>query len=175
MPPIRYDACKSIFLLAGLFEEATGSLIFRACAIPNLLRNPETDPASFPALRSYIQLALQPKICPRPQQPGPCHKRELSHGNPHCVVQLLHHPGILSTSSTLVHCQGCLSTCPIPRLIDCAPAGIRYLRQARQYFVDVARELLLGTPPNDSGLVHDLVLCFIRYSTGAQFISRLLN
>ena len=61
------------------------------------------------------------------------------------------------------------STCPIPRLIDCAPAGIRHLRQARQYFVDAARELLLGTPLNDSALVHDLVLCFVGYSTGAQF------
>jgi hypothetical protein len=44
-----------------------------------------------------------------------------------------------------------------------------------KYFVEVARELHLGAPLNDSALVHELVLCFIRYSTGAQFISRLLD
>jgi hypothetical protein len=44
-----------------------------------------------------------------------------------------------------------------------------------EYFVDVAHELHLGASLNDSALVHDLVLCFMRYSTGTQFISRLLN
>ena len=145
--------------------------------MPNLLRNPETGsatvthPASFPALWSYIQLALQPKNCPRPLQPGPAINVSYHMGIRTALYNYFTtHPGILSISSTLVHSQGCLSTCPIPRLIDWAPAGIRHLRQARQYFVDVARELLLGIPPNDSGLVHDLVLCFIRYSTGAQLV-----
>jgi hypothetical protein len=44
-----------------------------------------------------------------------------------------------------------------------------------EYFVDVAHELHLCAPLNDSALVHDLVLCSIRYSIGAQFISRLLD
>ena len=43
--------------------------------MPKLLPNPETGSAnpsaSFPALQRYIQLALQPKNCPRPLQPGP--------------------------------------------------------------------------------------------------------
>ena len=44
-----------------------------------------------------------------------------------------------------------------------------------EYFVDVARELPPGDSLNDSVLVHNLVLCFVGYSTGTQFISRLLN
>jgi hypothetical protein len=37
-----------------------------------------------------------------------------------------------------------------------------------EYFVDVARESLLGAPLDDSALVHYLVVpCFIRYSTCA--------
>jgi len=43
------------------------------------------------------------------------------------------------------------------------------------YFADVAREVLLGAPLDDSLLVHYLVPCFIRYSAGAQSINRLLN
>jgi hypothetical protein len=43
------------------------------------------------------------------------------------------------------------------------------------YFADVAREVLLGAPLDDSLLVHYLVPCFIRYSAGAQSIHRLLN
>jgi hypothetical protein len=78
--------------------------------------------------------------CIRPHHPlsdqqsvqGPGCRRELSHGDTHCVVQLLRHPCILSATSTSHTYQGCLSTHPIPRLIGCATAGTRHLRQARR-------------------------------------------
>ncbi|KAI8983337.1 hypothetical protein BD414DRAFT_490625 [Trametes punicea] len=44
-----------------------------------------------------------------------------------------------------------------------------------RYYADVAREILLGAPADDSMLIHYLVPCFNRYSAGAQSVSRLLN
>ena len=55
------------------------------------------------------------------------------------------------------------------------PPGHDIYDRPDEYFVDVAHELLLGAPLDDSTLVHHLVPCFIHYSTSAQFISRLLN
>ena len=43
------------------------------------------------------------------------------------------------------------------------------------YYASVARDLFLGTPMDDSALVHYLVPCFHRYSAGAQSVNRLLN
>jgi hypothetical protein len=55
------------------------------------------------------------------------------------------------------------------------PPGHDIYGRLDTYFADVARELLFGAPLDDSTLVHYLVPCFIRYSTGAQSIDRLLN
>jgi len=55
------------------------------------------------------------------------------------------------------------------------PPGHDIYDRLDTYFADVAREVLLGAPLDDSALVHYLVPCFIRYSTGAQSINRLLN
>ena len=43
------------------------------------------------------------------------------------------------------------------------------------YFADVAREVFLGAPLDDSALAHYLVLCFTRYSAGARSVDRLMN
>ena len=55
------------------------------------------------------------------------------------------------------------------------PPGYDVYDQLDTYFADVAREVLLGAPTDDSTLVQYLVPSFIRYSTGAQSINRLLN
>ncbi|KAK7056295.1 hypothetical protein VNI00_002848 [Paramarasmius palmivorus] len=47
--------------------------------------------------------------------------------------------------------------------------------QLDKYFADAARELLLGAPQDDSELVHYIIPCFNRYSSGAQSANRLLN
>ncbi|KAF8417731.1 hypothetical protein L210DRAFT_3427883 [Boletus edulis BED1] len=44
-----------------------------------------------------------------------------------------------------------------------------------KYFMDLARELLLGTPEDDMALVQYIIPCFKRYSVGAHSINRLLN
>ena len=55
------------------------------------------------------------------------------------------------------------------------PPGHDIYDRLDRHFVDLAHELLLGAPLDDSALVHYLVPCFIRYSTDAQPINRLLN
>jgi hypothetical protein len=55
------------------------------------------------------------------------------------------------------------------------PPGHDIYGRLDTYFADVAREVLFGAPLDDSAVVHYLVPCFIRYSTGAQSINRLLN
>ena len=43
------------------------------------------------------------------------------------------------------------------------------------YFADVAREVFLGAPLDDSALAQYLVPCFIRYSAGARSVDRLMD
>ncbi|KAG6857650.1 hypothetical protein H0H87_010219 [Tephrocybe sp. NHM501043] len=44
-----------------------------------------------------------------------------------------------------------------------------------KYFADSTCELLLGTPHDDSALIHYIIPCFNRYSAGAQSVNRLLS
>ena len=54
-------------------------------------------------------------------------------------------------------------------------SGMDIYERLDGYYASVARELFLGTPTDDSALVHYLVPCFHRYSAGAQSVNRLLN
>jgi hypothetical protein len=54
-------------------------------------------------------------------------------------------------------------------------SGMDIYERLDGYYASVARELFLGTPMDDSTLVHYLVPCFYRYSAGAQSVNRLLN
>lgn len=54
-------------------------------------------------------------------------------------------------------------------------SGMDIYERLDNYYASVARELFLGTPMDDSALVHYLVPCFHRYSAGAQSVNRLLN
>ena len=44
-----------------------------------------------------------------------------------------------------------------------------------KYYMDLARELLLGAPEDDTTLVQYIIPCFKRYSVGAHSVNRLLN
>ncbi|KAG9314724.1 hypothetical protein JVU11DRAFT_5533 [Chiua virens] len=44
-----------------------------------------------------------------------------------------------------------------------------------KYYIDLARELLLGAPEDDTTLVQYIIPCFKRYSVGAHAVNRLLN
>ena len=54
-------------------------------------------------------------------------------------------------------------------------SGTDLYEQLDKYYADVAREALLGAPQDDSTLIHYIVPCFSRYSTGAHSVHRLLN
>lgn len=47
--------------------------------------------------------------------------------------------------------------------------------QLDKYFMDLAWELLLGTPKDDMALVQYIIPCFKRYSMGTHSINQLLN
>lgn len=54
-------------------------------------------------------------------------------------------------------------------------SGTDLYDQLDRYYADVAREIFMGLPTDDSALIHYLAPCFNRYSAGAQSVSRLLN
>ena len=142
----------------------------------NLLPDPETGSAnpsaSLPSLWGYVQPALDHII----RSPT----NDLSKAP---AVDVNYHMGIHTalynyftthvTSAPPPPSHGAKGTSQ-PRGSSLPPGHAIYDR-LDEYFVDVAREVLLGAPMDDSALVHYLVPCFIRYSTGAQSINRLLN
>ncbi|KAF7314392.1 hypothetical protein MKEN_00911900 [Mycena kentingensis (nom. inval.)] len=55
-------------------------------------------------------------------------------------------------------------------------SGTDLYEQLDKYFIEAAREIALGIPPDDSAaLVHYIVPCFNRYSAGGASVNRLLN
>ena len=54
-------------------------------------------------------------------------------------------------------------------------SGTDLYEQLDRYYADVAREVFLGTPHDDTTLIHYLVPCFNRFSAGTQSVNRLLN
>ncbi|TFK76677.1 hypothetical protein BDN72DRAFT_806701 [Pluteus cervinus] len=54
-------------------------------------------------------------------------------------------------------------------------AGIDIYGQLDKYFSETARELMLGTPQDDTTLIHYIIPCFNRYSSGVQSVNRLLS
>ena len=146
-----------------------------------LLPNPETGSAnpsaSLPALWAYIQPALDHII----RSPT----NDLSKAP---AVDVSYHMGIHTafynyftthvTSAPPHPSSTAKNTLPPtpPRGSSAAlPPGHDVYDRLDAYFAEVAREVLLGAPMDDSALVHYLVPCFIRYSAGAQSINRLLN
>ncbi|KAH7916471.1 hypothetical protein BJ138DRAFT_1139803 [Hygrophoropsis aurantiaca] len=55
------------------------------------------------------------------------------------------------------------------------PSGTDLYEHLDKYYAEVARELLLGAPEDDSTLIQYILPCFNRYSTGAHSVDRLLN
>lgn len=54
-------------------------------------------------------------------------------------------------------------------------SGTDLYQQLDKYFMEAAREVMLGAPQDDSTLIHYIVPCFNRFSAGAMSINRLLN
>ena len=68
-----------------------------------------------------------------------------------------------------------LPTPAFPRADKAKASGTDLYEQLDRYYADVAREIYLGAPHDDSSLVQYLIPCFHRYSAGAQAVNRLLN
>ena len=147
----------------------------------NLLPNPQTGSAnpsaSLPALWSYIQPALDHIIRSPTNNPSKAPAVDVGyHMGIHTALYNYFTTNV-SESSTPPSPPAALTHTVIPRSSSTAvpPPGYDVYDQLDAYFVDVARDVLLGAPQDDSTLVHYLVPCFTRYSTGAQSINRLLN
>ncbi|KAH7930603.1 hypothetical protein BV22DRAFT_60052 [Leucogyrophana mollusca] len=55
------------------------------------------------------------------------------------------------------------------------PSGTDLYEHLDKYYAEVARELLLGAPEDDSNLIQYILPCFNRYAAGAHSVNRLLN
>ncbi|KAF8499094.1 hypothetical protein F5888DRAFT_1802506 [Russula emetica] len=150
--------------------------------MPNLLPNPETGSAnpsaSLPALWAYIQPALDHII-----------RSPMNSSSKAPAVDVNYHMGIhtaLYNYFTTTHVtsasphpsstvKNALPATPPRGSSAATPPGHDIYDRLDAYFAEVAREVLLGAPMDDSALVHYLVPYFIRYSAGAQSINRLMN
>ncbi len=149
--------------------------------MPNLLPNPETGSAnpsaSLPALWAYIQPALD-HIIRSPtndQSKAPAVDVTYHMGIHTALYNYFTNHATPTPPNSLSSAKDALPPTP-PRGSSAAlPPGHDIYDRLDAYFVEVAREVLLGAPMDDSALVHYLVPCYIRYSAGAQSINRLLN
>ncbi|KAI0252688.1 hypothetical protein BJV78DRAFT_1373598 [Lactifluus subvellereus] len=151
----------------------------------NLLPNPQTGSAnpsaSLPALWSYIQPALDHIIRSQTNNPSKAPAVDVGyHMGIHTALYNYFTNHVSESSTPPSHPAGTTSApthTVMPRSSSTAipPPGYDVYDQLDAYFADVARDVLLGAPQDDSTLVHYLVPCFTRYSTGAQSINRLLN
>jgi hypothetical protein len=86
-------------------------------------------------------------------------------------VALAYHMGIYTATYNYL-----TSHCENPRDNHAAsPPGADLYDQLDKYLAGTVRELLLGAPDDDSTLIHYIVPCFDRYSTGAHSVNRFLN
>ena len=140
----------------------------------NLLPNPRigsADPsASLSALWGYMQPALDHIICSPVDDPSKVP-----------AVDVDYHIGIHTalynyfTTAPAPHLSIGASRPPSRGISATTPLGSDVYDRLDAYLADVAREVLLGAPMDDSALLYYLVPRFARYSTGAQSINRLLN
>lgn len=149
--------------------------------MPSLLPNPETGSAnpsaSLPALWAYIQPALD-HIIRSPT--NDLSKAPAVDVNYHMGVHTALYNYFTSNETSAPPHSSSTAKTTLPRTHTrgssaALPPGHDIYDKLDAYFAEVAREVLLGAPLDDSALLHYLVPCFIRYSAGAQSIHRLLN
>jgi hypothetical protein len=144
-------------------------------SMSNLLQNPRigsaNPSASLSALWGYIQPALDHII-----------RSPLDDPSKVPAVDVDYHIGIHTalynyfTNHTSSISAPHLSKAPSRAISTTTPLGCDVYDRLDAYLADVAREVLLGAPTNDSVLLlHYLVPCFTRYSAGVQSVNRLLN
>ena len=95
------------------------------------------------------------------------------------AIDLAYHMGIHTATYNYITAIPDLPPLALPppsgkgREMDSTGTGL-YLHLDK-YFTDLARELLLGAPEDDTTLIQYIIPCFKRYAVGAHSINRLLN
>ncbi|KAL0956182.1 hypothetical protein HGRIS_002342 [Hohenbuehelia grisea] len=119
--------------------------------------------ASFPALWSYILPALDHIV--------------RSHTNDNTKppsIDIAFYSGIHSACyNYFTSPSDLMGAVQVPARID--DSGNEFYEHLDKYFTDVARELLLGAPTDDSALLAYVLPHFSRFSASAKSVNRLLN
>ncbi|KAF8272354.1 hypothetical protein EI94DRAFT_337425 [Lactarius quietus] len=144
----------------------------------NLLPNPRigsaNPSASLSALWGYIQPALDHIIRSPVYDPSKVPAVDVNY---HIGIHTALYNYFTNHASSLPapHLSIADSKVPSRAIPASTPLGCDVYGQLDAYLADVAREVLLQAPTDDSALLHYLVPRFTRYSAGAQSINRLLN
>ncbi len=144
-------------------------------SVPKPLPNPSTGSAnpsaSLQALWGYLQPALDHIV-----------RSPTNNASKSPAIEVSYHMGIHTAVYNYFTSQSdtASATPPPPSIPFTRPdrtnaSGTDLYEQLDRYYADVAREIFLGTPHDDSNLIHYLVPCFSRYSAGGQSVNRLLN
>lgn len=144
----------------------------------NLLPNPRigsaNPSASLSALWGYIQPALDHIIRSPVDDPSKVPAVDVNY---HIGIHTALYNYFTNYASSLPdpHQSIAVSKAPARPISPATPPGCDVYGRLDAYLAEVAREVLLGAPTDDSALLHYIVPRFTRYSAGAQSINRLLN
>lgn len=144
----------------------------------NLLPNPRigsaNPSASLSALWGYIRPALDHIIRSPVGDPSKVPAVDVNY---HIGIHTALYNYFTNHASSLPapHLSIAASKAPARPISPATPLGCDVYGRLDAYLAEVAREVLLGAPTDDSALLLYLVPCFTRYSAGAQSINRLLN
>lgn len=148
-----------------------------ASSTPKPLPNPSTGSAnpsaSLQALWGYLQPAIDHIVRSPTNNTNKAPAIEVSY---HMGVHTAVYNYFTSQSDTATsHATPNIPAIPFARPDKSKASGTDLYEQLDRYYADVAREIFLGAPHDDSSLVYYLIPCFNRFSAGAQSVNRLLN
>ncbi|KAI0793374.1 hypothetical protein C8Q75DRAFT_791738 [Abortiporus biennis] len=133
--------------------------------MPNPATGSANPSTSLPALWGYIQPALDHIV-----------RSPTNNSVKAPAIDVAYHMGIHTAVYNYFTAQSeASSNGSGPRADKGKASGTDLYEQLDRYYADTAREIFLGTPHDDSSLIHYLVPCFNRYSAGVQSVNRLLN
>jgi hypothetical protein len=137
--------------------------------LKNIAQGSANPSASLASLWNYLEPALRHILCAPTNTPGKAP-----------AVDVAYHVGIHTAVYNYFTAQADspASYAPIKpngKGKDLVQSGTDLYDKLDRYFADVAQEIFLAAPPDDSTLIAYYVPCFTRYSVGIQSINRLLN
>ncbi|KAG8220169.1 hypothetical protein J3R82DRAFT_1202 [Butyriboletus roseoflavus] len=99
------------------------------------------------------------------------------------AIDISYHMGIHTATYNYFTAQSEAASTRFPHEAECGAdrdtvrqaSGTDLYEHLDKFYMDLARELLLGAPEDDTTLVQYIIPCFKRYSVGAHSVNRLLN